>query len=139
MHFYKGGIVMVGMTLFRIFLLILLLIAVVLIVILEIRLMILRHLIKKTKSQFRQKSPREIIEEEGVNVHGLKSLGQTTYKKKGSSAVYYCEICYATSDDPGFCHEHGFPNPLTRGSADKLEYYQNKNKLYGSGDEDLTE
>jgi hypothetical protein len=40
------------------------------------------------------------------------------------SKLYYCNICYIVSGEPGFCNEHGFPNPLRRGKSCELEQYK---------------
>ena len=46
--------------------------------------------------------------------------------------LYYCHICYVISDKKGFCHQHGFPNPFTRGKSAELERYRELQKQYDS-------
>jgi len=91
------------------------------------------------RSRSCQKTVRKIREEVGINIHCLESPSKVVTKKQDSSVVYYCDICYVISENPGFCNEHGFLNPLIKGSTDYLEYYRKKNRLYDpeGGDDNL--
>lgn len=96
------------------------------------------YLMEKLENIFREKRLRDIVDSSEIKIHGLKFPSWIVTKKKSSSLVYYCNICYVTAEKPGKCNEHEFPNTLTLGSTDQLEYYNKMNKLYEAEDGDLS-
>ena len=105
------------------------------IAILKLKNIILTFELSKLKRLFREQKLSEIRQTFKIEIHGLKFPSQVKIKKPDASALYYCNICYRTSEKLGTCTRHGFPNPLTKGRVVHLELYHRKNKRYESDDD----
>ena len=86
--------------------------------------------LRKIKSWTHEESLHDIRVNLGFEIHGLNFPGATHVKKADLDAVYYCNVCYVTSDKPGKCLRHGFANPYTKGSRQKLDFYRKENRFY---------
>jgi len=103
--------------------------------VIKLKELILKIEFSKFKQLFREQRLSEIRQTTEIDIHGLKFPGLTKVKKPDSSVLYYCSICYRTSEKSGICARHGFPNTLKKGRVAHLEVYHRKNKRYES-DED---
>jgi hypothetical protein len=84
----------------------------------------------KIRSWTHEETLHDIRVSLGIEISGLHFPGTTHVKKTDPDTVYYCNVCYVTSEKPGRCLRHGFANPFTKGSRRKLDFYHKENRFY---------